>query len=291
MRWISGSAAKPILPDVDKYDETVARTLNISEGYTLSLDESQNILFEIDASELLFVCVSAGAIAVQTSKLNLTLSGDSVIALNTYHGICNLTASENTQLTFIIFTGTLWQTLLDDRLEQGAVIAYNIAQMSKMVIASLEKKQKDLSDISLIAYQFLLTFRKNAKQSEQSKEFPWVVEAALNIISEDFSFLAGIPDLAERVEVSTGYLSRAFHEALGISPGHYLTQFKITQAKRFLMEKDISIAMVSDLCGFSNANYFAKVFRQEVGISPSEYAKLASAQPVQSTLPEDIFAI
>ena len=42
-------------------------------------------------------------------------------------------------------------------------------------------------------------------------------------------------------------------------------------AKLLLRGEDPSITYVAEASGFANANYFAKVFRRETGISPSEY--------------------
>ncbi|MCI8809494.1 MAG: helix-turn-helix transcriptional regulator [Oscillibacter sp.] len=117
------------------------------------------------------------------------------------------------------------------------------------------------------AYNLLVKLR-----SEQTAgELPELVESAIAIIQEEFPFLEGLDELAERLEVSKAHLSRSFSRKTGISPGKYITQVRISYAKLLLQEEDASITYAAEASGFANANYFAKVFRRETGMSPSEY--------------------
>ena len=111
-----------------------------------------------------------------------------------------------------------------------------------------------------------------------------VVEAALGIIRRDFAFLDGIGELAERLEVSQEYLTRSFCRYIGITPGKYLTRVRIENARLLLRQGRHSVQFVSEACGFTNANYFARVFRTAVGMNPAEYAR---RQPSESDAPRD----
>ena len=106
------------------------------------------------------------------------------------------------------------------------------------------------------------------------------MEAALSIIQEEFPFLEGVEELAERLEVSPAHLSRVFSRKTGISPGKYITRVRIEYAKLLLRDPDTTITYVAEASGFANANYFAKVFRRETGLSPSEYLEGAPGGPV-----------
>ena len=50
-----------------------------------------------------------------------------------------------------------------------------------------------------------------------------------------------------------------------------LQNLRVEYAKLLLRSEEPSITYVAEASGFANANYFAKVFRRETGISPSEY--------------------
>jgi AraC-like DNA-binding protein len=100
-------------------------------------------------------------------------------------------------------------------------------------------------------------------------------DSAIAIIQEEFLFLESLDELAHRLEVSKAHLIRSFTQKTGISPGKYITRLRIDYAKLLLQEKDTSISYVAEASGFANANYFAKVFRKQTGMSPSEYMDTA----------------
>ena len=68
-----------------------------------------------------------------------------------------------------------------------------------------------------------------------------------------------------------------FHKKYGVSPGKYLRELRISQACRLLMTKsDHTLQEIAQMAGYSNNNYFGKVFKAEKGISPDKYRKQSS---------------
>jgi AraC-like DNA-binding protein len=51
----------------------------------------------------------------------------------------------------------------------------------------------------------------------------------------------------------------------------YLRRYRVRQAKAFLEQGDMLITEVALAVGFADSNYFARVFRREVGVSPRAY--------------------
>ena len=113
---------------------------------------------------------------------------------------------------------------------------------------------------------------------KQEDRLPQVVETALRVLQQDFAFLDGVGDLAEQLHVSQEYLTRTFRTHVGMTPGKYLNQVRVEHAKLLLQQGDHNVAFVADACGFANGNYFARVFRNAVGVSPSVYAREHSGQ-------------
>ena len=139
-------------------------------------------------------------------------------------------------------------------------------------LAVLEDEQGLISGgtASALAYTMLLKLRALPQSPAREVGSP-LVEAAVGMIQDEFPFLEGVDELAERLEVSAAHLTRVFSKKVGISPGKYITRVRIEYAKLLLQDPDATIAYVAEASGFANANYFAKVFRKETGMSPSEY--------------------
>ena len=97
-------------------------------------------------------------------------------------------------------------------------------------------------------------------------------------IHENYAGLYGVEELSERLGVSKSHLVRAFHAAVGVSPGKYLTRVRLDAAKRLLLHREYSLDVIASLCGFSGANYLCRVFRRETGVSPAAWRAAALAE-------------
>ena len=126
----------------------------------------------------------------------------------------------------------------------------------------------------------------------QGHRLPQVVEIALKVLQQDFAFLDGVGDLAERLHVSQEYLTRIFRKHVGTTPGKYLNQVRVEHAKLLLQQGDHNVAFVADACGFANGNYFARVFRSMVGVSPSVFAReQRGTAPLPDSMLDSIYVL
>lgn len=77
--------------------------------------------------------------------------------------------------------------------------------------------------------------------------------------------------VARLCSLSTTHFSRAFKRAFTITFQEFLLRYRIAEACRQFRVPGAPISDVAYCVGFSDASYFARVFRRYVGISPSEY--------------------
>ena len=77
--------------------------------------------------------------------------------------------------------------------------------------------------------------------------------------------------LAEEFCLSPRQFSRRVKEITGVDTPHYIRAARIMKARTLLTETELPISEIYLECGFESANYFARVFKQDVGISPSMF--------------------
>ena len=82
-----------------------------------------------------------------------------------------------------------------------------------------------------------------------------------------------LDQLAEISHVSKFYLAHAFAEEYGISPINYLISKRIDEGAHLLETTDLSLALISHICGFSSPSYFSQIFKKQHLCSPREYRK------------------
>lgn len=79
--------------------------------------------------------------------------------------------------------------------------------------------------------------------------------------------------VAEQIGVSRSQLWRLFKKQTGKSIGDCIKEKKLQKAAAMLMTGKYRIGEVSDFIGFSDNRYFSRLFTNEYGMTPSEYAK------------------
>ena len=59
--------------------------------------------------------------------------------------------------------------------------------------------------------------------------------------------------------------------SLGVSPKDFLTEFRISRGKEQLALTNLSVEEIAVSCGYRNSLAFGKIFKQKVGITPTQY--------------------
>lgn len=80
-----------------------------------------------------------------------------------------------------------------------------------------------------------------------------------------------LEEIAESTYLSKTYLSSLFKKETGYSISEYINIVRIERSKSLLMEENLSIIEIANLCGFEDQSYFTKVFKRIVGITPKKY--------------------
>ncbi len=80
-----------------------------------------------------------------------------------------------------------------------------------------------------------------------------------------------LDELSVRFHCSTVTLTGHFKREYGITVLQYLNTRRLAQAEKMLLRTDMTLGEISDRCGFSDAEYFSRVFRRAHGVSPLRY--------------------
>ena len=136
------------------------------------------------------------------------------------------------------------------------------------------------SHVSVLIYSLLCELSQ--ADSAVSPLSP-LVGAAVAAIRQNYAGLYGVEELSQQLGVSKEHLVRVFHRQMGQTPGQYLTAVRLEAARQLLLRREYTLEVVASLCGFSGANYFCRVFKKEMGMSPQTYRRLHPVQ--ESALP------
>lgn len=99
------------------------------------------------------------------------------------------------------------------------------------------------------------------------------MERCAAYISAHYAENIRLSDLSAFSGMSDGHFSRSFKKATGFGFREYMTQVRLSHARRLLLETQKPITEIAALCGFSDSNYFGDAFRRETGYSPRAFRK------------------
>jgi two-component system response regulator YesN len=107
-------------------------------------------------------------------------------------------------------------------------------------------------------------------ESRTAKTNP-VIEKAEYYIAHNMSSSLSLEDTARFVKVNPFYLSKLFKEETGQNFIDYLTNARMGKARELLRDTSLSIKEISHDTGYSDQNYFSKLFKKNFGFTPTEF--------------------
>lgn len=137
--------------------------------------------------------------------------------------------------------------------------------------AALNNEMGSFYTASGYAYQFMMQLYNTLIEQTKTQSMSDVVQRCMALIQREYKNELDLAYLSKACNVSIPYLSKRFQEALHISPIQYLNQHRIEVASSLLLRSRNRIEEIAHEVGFSDANYFARVFKKTMGCTPRDY--------------------
>ncbi|MGH2622399.1 MAG: helix-turn-helix domain-containing protein, partial [Sphingobacterium sp.] len=105
--------------------------------------------------------------------------------------------------------------------------------------------------------------------SEIKKNHYEKIQLVKNLIDADFSQNHTIAELAKKAGTNEQYLKKYFKLCFGKTVMNYITQIKMEQAKKLILERNYRIADIAIMIGYKHATHFTNAFKKHFGIIPN----------------------
>ncbi|HPU62655.1 MAG TPA: AraC family transcriptional regulator, partial [Mobilitalea sp.] len=93
-------------------------------------------------------------------------------------------------------------------------------------------------------------------------------------IEENYNKDISLDEVSRKVDISPYYFSKLFKEETGVNFIDYLTNIRIEKAKKLLLYSDMNIKNICLDIGYSDPNYFSRIFKKQVGLTPTEFREM-----------------
>lgn len=98
-----------------------------------------------------------------------------------------------------------------------------------------------------------------------------LIRQAQEYIENNYNRDISLDEVSRNLNISPYYFSKLFKEETGGNFVEYVTERRINQAKNLLKNPDKSIKEICMEVGYSDPNYFSRIFKRYQGVSPTEY--------------------
>ena len=101
------------------------------------------------------------------------------------------------------------------------------------------------------------------------------IKTMLQFIQEHYTEEVSVEQIAASASISPSECLRCFHDMIGTTPNQYLRDQRAQRAAELLCGTGLRVSEIALQCGFQDASYFARAFRQVYGCGPTEYRRQA----------------
>lgn len=139
--------------------------------------------------------------------------------------------------------------------------------VTKLTLAKLP------STLQEIIYEIVADYSQLIRERSR-RHYSNLIRDCVDYIDSHYSEPLTLTSEANRLLVSDTYLSSRFIKETGMNFVEYVNTVRVRYACILLIQLQLPIQRISELCGFTSSNYFARVFRQIEGRTPREYRQV-----------------
>lgn len=244
--------------------------------------KKQHISKRNHLASFLFFIVTSGTGSLMYNGKTYSLSKNDCVFLNCQKPYFHKTSESLWSLSWIHFNGRNMNDIYEKYMERGGknvfhqenILGYCFIINILFDIAKSESFIKDVEINEKITEIITCLMKETIRDNKSStKKDTTLIQKLKEYLDVNFTKNISLDELASLFTMNKYSLIRNFKESFGFSIDNYLLSKRINKAKELLRFSQLSIEEVSKICGYSDQNYFSRVFKKVEGDSPTRYRK------------------
>ena len=107
--------------------------------------------------------------------------------------------------------------------------------------------------------------------TRRNRQSQFRLKQMLSYIRQNYMHNISLEDIADAAMVSKSECLRCFRSRFDMTPIQYLIQCRLEMSRHLLGNTNLSVKEIAAKCGFEDAGYFGRLFRNRCGITPAAY--------------------
>jgi len=100
------------------------------------------------------------------------------------------------------------------------------------------------------------------------------IQIAINYIANHYTQRISLNDVSYKLHLNSSYFSKKFKMVTGTGFNEYLSNIRINQSEKLLLETNLSITDIALKNGYDNSNYYGDAFKKKNGVSPTYFRRM-----------------
>lgn len=183
---------------------------------------------------------------------------------------------ENFTYMYISFVGSRGNMIMENlKINPSGFLFHDLDEISDFWQRGFSVKPEliDLISESVLLYTFSVLGNRLLPEKASPKQTN-CIDLIKKYIDEHFTDIDfSLDKMSNELSYHKKYISHVFKANIGITISQYISTIRIQNACTMIEQGYTSINDIAGKCGFSDAQYFSKVFKEKMGISPTHYMK------------------
>lgn len=141
----------------------------------------------------------------------------------------------------------------------------------KELICAVEEAMQYVAKLSALLPEPAAEPMAELREDDTDARLSLMREEIRAYIAVHYMETLSMQDVARAMRYSDAYFCKLFKQCFRVNFSTYLNEYRVEKAKAMMEDTRISIREISEACGYSDSNYFARVFRRFTGLTPSDY--------------------
>lgn len=169
------------------------------------------------------------------------------------------------------------QNLIYNALNTLENIETDLMNISRKKIILFKKidTARSFNEILNIVIDTFSEIEKASINNLNSKSNTYIIKMVKDYVDKNYKEDISVSTIASDLSINYNYLSYCFKNETNENLSSYINKIRIEKAKFYLEDIQIPIANISEMVGFSEHNYFSKIFKKYTSLTPSEYRRMA----------------